>query len=260
MASFTKFVCFFFLTTLVFSLQIHARDSQFFSKVSRNRDYTTNPNNNYYINQEKNDVTSLNKQQNGEEQPSYIPQNSQNSFGLYGHDSGLDPSTDTSTSTTVQTTTSKFLYNMDDNKYENQKYNNNDDNNNENYENNQEEESYEPNLERLSDTSYKNGNNVAQNKYNHNNNYKYGDEGKYYGGVGYNGGVEKQGMSDTRYLENGKYFYDIKAEKNLYNNDFSYNNNHNNFNNNNNHGKFYGNNNYYNNQFSEDEFAFDGQP
>ncbi|CAH9123632.1 unnamed protein product [Cuscuta epithymum] len=37
-----------------------------------------------------------------------------------------------------------------------------------------------------------------------------GEENNYYG----NGaGVEKMGMSDTRFLENGKYYYDVKTEK-----------------------------------------------
>ncbi|XP_039004257.1 protein E6-like isoform X2 [Hibiscus syriacus] len=31
---------------------------------------------------------------------------------------------------------------------------------------------------------------------------------------------EKQGMSDTRYLENGKYYYDVKSESNYYPNQF----------------------------------------
>ncbi|KAL9234034.1 hypothetical protein vseg_008955 [Gypsophila vaccaria] len=280
MASFTKLVCFFFL---LITLQIHARDSHFFSKVSRSRDYITNPNHNYYNNQD-NEVTPFTKQQYEEEQPSYTPQNTQESYGLFGHDTGLDPPTATSTSTSISTatipsTTRTSLYKMDGHKYENQE----NFNNNENYENDQEEESYEPNLEGLSETFYTNYKNnnvsprkyVAQNNYNNNNNVdnkkNYGDEGKFYGGV------EKQGMSDTRYLENGKYFYDISAEKNL-NNDLSYNYN-NNFNNNNNNlnnennGRFYGNkNNYYyngngngnqqgyNNRFSEGEFDFDDQP
>ncbi|KAE8674269.1 Protein E6 [Hibiscus syriacus] len=44
-------------------------------------------------------------------------------------------------------------------------------------------------------------------KENNNNNY-------YNGNNGYNG--EKQGMSDTRFLENGKYFHDIRNENNYY--------------------------------------------
>ncbi|GMI93448.1 hypothetical protein HRI_003014100 [Hibiscus trionum] len=46
---------------------------------------------------------------------------------------------------------------------------------------------------------------TKENNNNNNNNY-------------YNG--EKQGMSDTRFLENGKYYYDLKSENNYYPNQF----------------------------------------
>ncbi|KAI5657157.1 hypothetical protein M9H77_25950 [Catharanthus roseus] len=39
----------------------------------------------------------------------------------------------------------------------------------------------------------------------------------YKGGNNPNGNYQKQGMSDTRFLENGKYFYDLNLEKSNYN-------------------------------------------
>ncbi|KAE8707549.1 hypothetical protein F3Y22_tig00110383pilonHSYRG00183 [Hibiscus syriacus] len=45
------------------------------------------------------------------------------------------------------------------------------------------------------------------------------NQNKYNGNNGYSNG-EKEGMSDIRYLENGKYYYDVKSERNYYPNQF----------------------------------------
>lgn len=60
-----------------------------------------------------------------------------------------------------------------------------------------------------------------------------------HGGVNSNNGYQRQGMSDTRFLENGKYFYDVNLEKSTFNpndvntREFGYDNNNNNMNMNN---------------------------
>lgn len=59
------------------------------------------------------------------------------------------------------------------------------------------------------------------------------------GGVNSNNGYQRQGMSDTRFLENGKYFYDVNLEKSTFNpndvntREFGYDNNRGYYNNNN---------------------------
>ncbi|TYI04630.1 hypothetical protein ES332_A10G033000v1 [Gossypium tomentosum] len=68
--------------------------------------------------------------------------------------------------------------------------------------------------------NYYNGNNEAMftekgwsTKENQNNN-------NYYNGNNEYNNVEKQGMSDTRFLENGKYYHDVSSENNYYPNRF----------------------------------------
>ncbi|XP_057538469.1 protein E6 [Amaranthus tricolor] len=280
MASYPKFGCFLFLLIIsLSSIQTHARGSQFFSKFTRNGDTattTTTPNTDYNPNNNEKEFVHLKKQQS-EEQPVFIPQTTETGYGLYGHETGLDPP---STSTT--------LYNMDDI--------NNNNNNNENFNTNNNNEYHEKNyateLQGLSSTSYTNNNN---NNYENNNNNNYENynnnnyenynnnnnngEGKFHGGAGYNDVQEKQGMSDTRFMYNGKYFYDLEAEKknnyNPNNNNYmsysnNYNNNYNNngyygnkmnnfeeFYNNNNNQKFYNGNGYQNQFPEEEEFDFD---
>ncbi|GAB4826996.1 hypothetical protein Ancab_033876 [Ancistrocladus abbreviatus] len=219
MASIAKLFSAFFLLTLLSSLQTHARDSQFFSKVTREN---TNPNNeNNYYNTNPNvqeQAAAVTKVQ--EQEPAFIPQTTQTGYGLYGHETGQSvPSTTTTTrkpsySTTYKTQfeeprnnaygtknfngNNKYVYNVDafDSKEEGSTketqngYYFNTKTNTKNYE----ERNYSPELQGLSGTSYQNGN-----KYNYN----------------YNNNVEKQGMSDTRFLENGRYFYDLNTEKNV---------------------------------------------
>ncbi|CAO2842886.1 unnamed protein product [Amaranthus hypochondriacus] len=290
MASSQKFGCILFLLIIsFFSIQTHARESQFFSKFTRNGETTTTsttPNTDYNPNNNEKEFVHLKKQ--SDEQPVFIPQTTETGYGLYGHETGLDPPSTT-------------LYNMDDINNNNNEnlYNNNENFNTNNNNNEYHEKNYATELQGLSSTSYtnnnyKNNNNNYKNNnyennnknnyenYNNNNNYEnYNNnnnkgEGKFYGGAGYNGVQEKQGMSDTRFMYNGKYFYDVEAEKrsnyNPNNNNFmSYSNNYNNngyygnkmnnfeefYSNNNNNNKFY-NGNEYQNQFpEEEEFDFD---
>ncbi|GAU23608.1 hypothetical protein TSUD_385970 [Trifolium subterraneum] len=244
MAPLSNYISFLLLTTLLLPLQTTARDSQFFSKVTHFNKETKIPN------KEESSVTNK-----PEEQPPFIPQN-ENSYGLYGHESDHLPST---AATTTTTTNSNF---EDTNNYQNDnnnKYYNNDAYNTKYYN----KDTFGNNQNELSDTKYneegynsmmekQNSNNNNQN-YHFNNNAAnersfYNNNNNYNGGNNmYNG--EKQGMSDTRFLEGGKYYYDVEYEKynpTMYsdssremNNNNWYNNRGNSYNNN------YGNNNEY---------------
>jgi hypothetical protein len=240
MAPSAKFLSFFFLLALFFSMQIHARESQFFSKV-------TNVNNN----NDAKETTVLPKKEETttkqDQEPTFIPE-TKGGYGLYGHESGqFPPTTQTSVNGAPYTTTpthvngvryapytttpthvngasyAPYTTTPTNLPYKNQfeddeslnKYlstnDNNDDNNNNNNNNN-----------------YYNANDVVDNNnnkyYNYNTNknsyeanqYGFGDTkltGRGYTTMGsqdkYN---ERQGMSDTRFLENGKYYYDVKGE------------------------------------------------
>ncbi|XP_021726587.1 protein E6-like [Chenopodium quinoa] len=266
MASSPKFVCLFFLLTiLVCSIQTYARDSQFFSKVTRNRDDATptttinpNTNNNYFTNNKVDDFVPLNKLEKKDEQPVFLPQTTETGYGLYGLETGLDaPST--------TTTTPNTLYNMDENN--NQKY----ENFNNYYKNNNNENNYEknytPELKGLSGTTYAEKTPISYNNFNdeglsYNNGKDYGASFRYN-----NGAVEKQGMSDTRFVENGKYFYDLNAENNNNNNNnvekyyYDVDNVENKYNNGNKESNYYEdvyNNNKYNNNNNNNNRFFNG--
>lgn len=226
MAPSSNYISFLFLTTLLFALQITVRDSQFFSKVTHfdkdNVKVTELPNK---------EAPEVNKP---EQQPPFIPE-TENSYGLYGHhdESNQVPST-TPTSyhpykTEFENSNNKY-YNNDayNTRFSETSYNNN---NNKYYN----KDSYEGNQYELSDTkyteegynnkyhnSYQNNynNDAANDKYsynnNNNNNKNYNAHNNRYNTYNsnavsrYNG--ERQGMSDTRFLEGGKYFYDVGTE------------------------------------------------
>ncbi|KAM5588144.1 hypothetical protein ABKV19_006544 [Rosa sericea] len=264
MAPNAKLLSFFFLQSLLFSQQVQAR-SVFFSKVANEDNHNTEE----LPNKESTVVTKQ------EQQPTFIPQ-TQNGYGLYGHESTeLPPSTKTTTTTNAvpysttptnsehytttatngepYTTTTRTTSNDDNNNIPYTHYN---PNKNSNYYNNNK---YETNQNGMSDTrftqqkGYTTPTTTPTTQNSNSNNY-------------YN--VERQGMSDTRFLENGKYYYDPNSENNYNQNQYKnsrvvdsrnwYNNN-----NNNNRG-FYGSNNgnrntfessdvYQNEEFQENE-------
>jgi len=240
MATFSNYIFFLLLTTLLLPLTI-ARESEFFSKVTHFNKETKVPN------KEESPVTNK-----PEEQPPFIPQ-TQNSYGLYGHDSDHIPST----AATTSTTNSNF---EDTNNYpNNNKYYNNDAYNTKYYN----KDTFGNNQNELSDTKYneegynsmmekQNNNqeyyNAANERSFHNNNYNnYNAQNNRYNG-------EKQGMSDTRFLEGGKYFYDVSYEKynpTMYGDSSrGVNNNNNWYNNNNNYG--------YNNEYQNNHGNYNG--
>ena len=75
MASFSNVFSFLFFTTLLSSLQINARDSQFFSKVA----HANNGEETQLLNKEE----TVSK---AEQEPVFVPE-TDNSYGLYGHES-----------------------------------------------------------------------------------------------------------------------------------------------------------------------------
>ncbi|XP_071714779.1 uncharacterized protein [Rutidosis leptorrhynchoides] len=174
-------ITFFILLALTLSSTIHARESQFFAKVSNNNPKDTLP---------------LNRNQ--QQDLNFIPQSQQdtgNSYGLYGHESGqLAPSTTTTTNNNnIPTITATRLpANLPEN------YN---------------PVSYTTPIH--SSTQELPEEFKDPQPFNYNENGNYGNDENMYNyekqEVATNGGnmynPEKQGMSDTRFMENGKYKY-----------------------------------------------------
>ncbi|KAK7362795.1 hypothetical protein VNO77_04917 [Canavalia gladiata] len=251
-SSMAKFISFLFLTTLLLSLQANARDSQFFSKVT-----PTLVNNNNNNNLKETQVPNNGVVNKPEQQPAFIPE-TENSYGLYGHESGLNPpSTSTSTTTptnaspyTTTTTYQPYKTEEDSNKYNNNYYNFKKDayNTNQNemsetrltgtsYPNNNyyNKDGFEGKQDELSDIKYTEGeynsmekqNNYDNNNnkyyysnnaapvndryfYNNNNNNNNAANQRYYkddDAANYKFNGERQGLSDTRFMEGGKYYW-----------------------------------------------------
>ncbi|RZB65006.1 hypothetical protein D0Y65_041175 [Glycine soja] len=186
-----------FLTTLLFALQITVRDSQFFSKVTHfdkdNVKVTELPNK---------EAPEVNKP---EQQPPFIPET-------------MAYMTEFENSNNKNYNNDAYNTRFSETSYNNKYYN---------------KDSYEGNQYELSDTKYteegynnkyhnsyqNNYNNDAANEkysYNNNNNKNYNAHNNRYNTYNsnavsrYNG--ERQGISDTRFLEGGKYFYDVGTE------------------------------------------------
>ncbi|KAG4124254.1 hypothetical protein ERO13_D10G028200v2 [Gossypium hirsutum] len=243
MASSPKFISYFFLLAL-FSVEIHGRD--FFSKIP-----SVNTNEKEVTNKEE--QTTLGKK---EQEPRFVPE-TQNGYGLYGHESGQLPPSTASTKETYEPYVTPVKYHPDEpyNSIPASKTNNKDsyfysktnaygnteqqsearfnekgwttketNNYNGNYYNGNNEALFTEKgwstKENQNSNNYYNGNNEAMftekgwsTKENQNNN-------NYYNGNNEYNNVEKQGMSDTRYLENGKYYYRVGSENNYYPNRF----------------------------------------
>ncbi|KAJ8761521.1 hypothetical protein K2173_001656 [Erythroxylum novogranatense] len=197
------------LLLAVLSPNAYARESRFFSKVSASTAPTVTDNNS---NNNVKETTVATKKE--DEQPSFVPETQ--SYGLYSQESlTVIPTTATTklgnapykTSTYVPYTTETGNTNINNNNYyhESNQYNNNafEERQNSNFG----ETSLQQNRYYTStnpDNTYHTPN--PDNSYN-NNNYHYRSSNAY-------GNTEKQGMSDTRFLENGKYFYDLVNENN----------------------------------------------
>ncbi|XP_039004256.1 protein E6-like isoform X1 [Hibiscus syriacus] len=192
MASSLKLISFLFLFAL-FCVQIHARE--FFSKIP-----TVNIN-------EKETTTATREKEHGtettqtseEQQPRFIPE-TENGYGLYGHGTGTDQPSFT-TKETYEPYATPVKYHPDE-PYNSIPESSSNNKNTYYYNKNAYESTEHQNLgqARFIDKGWSTQEN-QNNNYNRNNG-------------------EKQGMSDTRYLENGKYYYDVKSESNYYPNQF----------------------------------------
>ncbi|KAF9672380.1 hypothetical protein SADUNF_Sadunf11G0035800 [Salix dunnii] len=192
----------------IFSVQIHARESRFFSKVSA---ATATPSTSTTINNNNAQDKTLPSKEDEESskqelEPAFIRDN-QNGYGLYGQESTQFPTTTKLaaapyTSTTYQpykTQNQESLTNYPTdtttNTNPNTKY----------YSNN----AYEEQQQNFGETSLEESGYTSTGNQNGNSYY-------YSGANGYSND-EKHGMSDTRYLEKGKYYYDVKNEKSNFN-------------------------------------------
>ncbi|KAK4361137.1 hypothetical protein RND71_020089 [Anisodus tanguticus] len=263
MASIAKNFSFIFLLTLLASLQIHARDGQFFNKVPSN-------------NGEKETQTVV---PNKEQEPNFMPENENGAYGLYGHDSVSTPVTNINNPNVNNLPNSKYLpknYNPvsyvtvpEDNTKENN-FNNNNNNNNEfttttttgnsnnnqfystgptNYRNNNNNQ--QQYYHGVSDFNTKNNNNQQQQFYSgdsfysnnqqyynndNNNNNDDDDQEEYYNAANSyynnNNNVQQQGLTETR-LSARSYHTNPTNYGNNYNNnnqEQSYSTNYNNYN------------------------------
>ncbi|KAK8692616.1 hypothetical protein V6N13_076072 [Hibiscus sabdariffa] len=185
MASSSKLISILSLFAL-FCMQIHARE--FFSKIPT---ATTN----------EKETTTTREQEHGtdseEQEPRFVPE-TQNGYGLYGHGAGTNQPSFT-TKETYEPYVTPVKYHPDE------PYNSIPESSSNNKNAYQSTEQQNLGNARFTEKGWS----TRENQNNNNNFYYYN---------GYNG--EKQGMSDTRYLENGKYYYDVKSEDNYYPNRF----------------------------------------
>ncbi|KAA8515219.1 hypothetical protein F0562_018398 [Nyssa sinensis] len=210
------------------------QESQFFSKVIIN-------NNNPKPTEVPNKEEPLSKPE--QEEASFTPQ-TQNGYGLYGHEPGQLPPTTTTNGAPYNT--NNLPYKSESENPSNKFYTTNSNNNNYDYK----KDGYVTEPHGMSDDTrfMEAGYTTTTNS---NNNYYNGDDN-------YNT-QQLQGLSDTRFLENGRYFYDLNRENN-YRNGYQnskgvYYNNKGYYGNNENSNEYYKNSmEGYQNQESEDDF------
>ncbi|XP_077210174.1 uncharacterized protein LOC143845664 [Tasmannia lanceolata] len=191
MAPSTKYFTFLFLIFLAFSLQVEARESHFFSKATR---YDTQ---NKTVQVEKNEPTTVTPQ-------------SHNGYGLYGHESERvkdqfsappEEYPDVKSYENKQSTAG-YLNDEYYNKQNTEGYLNNE------YYNKQNTAGYGNN-------EYNNKQSTAgylNNEYYNKQNTAGYDNSKY--------DNKQYGMSDTRFLEKGRYYYDVNKKNNYYQNEY----------------------------------------
>ncbi|GMI91560.1 hypothetical protein HRI_002825300 [Hibiscus trionum] len=196
MASSPKPISVLFLLAL-FSMQIHGRE--FFSKIPT---ANTNEKETTTVATREQEHGTETTQKSEEQEPRFVPE-TQNGYGLYGHETGAgEPSFTTKETYEPYVTPVKYHpdepYNSIPESSSNSK--------NTHYYNKNAYESTEQ--QNLGDVRFTEKEWSTNENRNNNNNYYNGNNG------------EKQGMSDTRYLENGKYYHDVKSENNYYPNQF----------------------------------------
>ncbi|OWM91196.1 protein E6-like [Punica granatum] len=193
----------FFIALSITSLA-HARESQFFSKATKETTTVHVPNSE----QQKQQDETLTKQQVDE--PNFIPQTTPNGYGLYGHETGqLPPSATTTTTeerlpyrttTTTPTVPEESLYGKYEQNTDNYEQNKQINGKNNYYYN---KESYVTDEERAAGLGNRYTTTSAS----------LADRNNYYSGGNSYGNAKQEGMSDTRFMENGKYYYDIDNEE-----------------------------------------------
>jgi hypothetical protein len=202
MASSATFTSFLFLLTLFFSMQTHARESQFFSKFTNNNTKETPviPN--------KEETTTKQNQE-----PTFIPE-TQGGYGPYGHESGQFPPTTTTTTPThvnaatyppytTKPTHLPYKNEFDDEESLSKYLNTNDDHNNNK---NDENKNYYYNTNGIKNKNYYfNKNSYEANQYGGFGDTKLTTERRYSTMANQNNYNERRGMS-------GKYYYDLNSE------------------------------------------------
>ncbi|EOA27627.1 hypothetical protein CARUB_v10023775mg [Capsella rubella] len=240
--AFSTSSCIFLLTLVLFSTQISARDSYSFGKFQREIPTDQNPNS--LVPNQTNE-----KKEQDDQNPAFIPQ-SENGYGLYGHETtynnneelnnnkdgekvNYDDSFSTpSLSETDQTHESYKNYKesypktteiYDDNKdtiyYGNPDTYGTDKREKEAYKGyGNKDTSYYGNsntygTDKREKEAYKGYGNKDTSYYGNSNTYG-AEKGEKEAYKGYSNNVERQGMSDTRYMANGKYYYDLDDDRN----------------------------------------------
>ncbi|XP_073147349.1 uncharacterized protein [Henckelia pumila] len=227
-----------FSLLLLFSLlsypQTQARDSQLFNKVypssaSASASATTAvPNQDPPLN--NNVQQEQESESEPEPEPSFFPQEKENGYGLYGRESRQQlprPSTGAAAESGDRPNYRQLPRNYNPVAYLTETEEDDDDKDDEvsytttleNYYNDARKKSKQNQLED-EETSEPEQDRSIYNNYQYSggssfNSEPQGDAGRNSRGNdgGEESGFRPQGMSDTRYLENGKYFYDIKTEK-----------------------------------------------
>ncbi|KAG2320714.1 hypothetical protein Bca52824_013927 [Brassica carinata] len=208
---------FLFTTLVLLSTQINARDSYFFGKFHRESPKDQNPNNVLPLeNSEKTTVEESfpNKKEQEVLDPTFLPE-SENGYGLYGHETTnnnnkeefnnnnkYDEKVNGETFSTPSLSKTEESYNNYDEKYPNKA---------ENYDNN---EAFSNNKydENVNDESFSENNEGERSFYNSN---AYGTElERETPYKGYSHNMERQGTSDTRFMEKGNYYYDLYNDRN----------------------------------------------
>ncbi|XP_056847541.1 protein E6-like [Raphanus sativus] len=209
------FFFFFFFTTLVLlSTQINARDSNFFGKFHRESSKDQSPNNVLPLktSQKTTVEESFPNKKDQEQDPTFVPE-SENGYGLYGHETTYnnnkeefnnnkyDEKFNGETFSTPRLSETEESYNNYDEKYPKKT---------ESYDNKEEfNQKYDENVK---EESFSENNEDKRSFYNSN---AYGTElERETPYKGYSHNMERQGMSDTRFMEKGNYYYDLYNDRN----------------------------------------------
>ncbi|CAN6816842.1 unnamed protein product [Brassica oleracea var. botrytis] len=206
MAFSTRTSLLFFTTLVLLSTQINARDSYFFGKFHRESPKDQNANNVLPLktSQKTTIKESFPNKKDQEQDPTFVPE-SENGYGLYGHETTYnnnnkyDEKFSGETFSTPSLSETEVSYNNYDEKYPKKSYDNNEEFN----------KKYD---EHVKEESFSENNEDKRSFYNSN---AYGTElERETPYKGYSHNMERQGMSDTRFMEKGNYYYDLYNDRN----------------------------------------------